>query len=632
MVYVDGVPVLPLPVMFLPLGDRRTGFLLPRPNFTARNGLQIEEPFFWAINGWSDATFTPGYFFGRNDSVQGTPGAEQPGMEGPRLDLELRYVPSTDTTGRLTGALVDDLKSINPSGAGSPRGLRGELGWTHAQALGSGWDDRVDLGLISDQSYFRDVTADLIASQAQYLRSSARIDHHSDDTDLSLSGEYFQNLVIPGCATRLEPAVPDHEPPTSGQLRTLESGGPTFGLVSCDPSLASQFNPAQSLGPYFGHGAINDYTFQRLPDLSFDAEEQRLGPLLLSVEADAVHFGSLSPRNALTAEIDPVAATRSSDTRLDVAPELRLPLLVAHAIEVDPYVQVREDGWLMQDQGTAERTYALVGVTSEADLARSWADSSGTWRNVITPEVELRSVPWSSGSGPLVANDEVDGALDGPPDSHTLQGIASVRTRFDHKEGSHSTEPLRLELGQGMDLAHARLSDSYATLSGQLGLVQASVSGRYDPLGWDGHHPHLAALNSRLSLLWPTGTTVYGQYQLLDPNQTDLMRASLVDLIGPPAPGPPLGDYLAEQVVLGFKAVVQKSWSGSAEATFLPHATEQADVIDRFLAYRVGAGYNSPCDCWGVTLVANFSPIYAGSPWTPLSFMVVLDAQRIEGF
>ena len=93
-----------------------------------------------------------------------------------------------------------------------------------------------------------------------------------------------------------------------------------------------------------------------------------------------------------------------------------------------------------------------------------------------------------------------------------------------------------------------------------------------------------------------------------------------------------MGDYLAEQVVLGFKAVVQKSYSASAEATFLPHATEQAAVIDRFLAYRLGAGYNSPCECWGVTLVANFSPIYAGSPWTPLSFMVVLDAQRIEGF
>jgi len=87
VVYVHGVPVLPLPWAYLPLSDRRTGFLVPRIDTTYLTGLALQEPLFITLGQSADLTLTPGWFLG---------GA---GVRGPRLLTELRYAPSEGTAG-----------------------------------------------------------------------------------------------------------------------------------------------------------------------------------------------------------------------------------------------------------------------------------------------------------------------------------------------------------------------------------------------------------------------------------------------------------------------------------------------------------------------------------------------------
>jgi len=112
--------VLPLPWAYLPLGERRSGFLVPRVESSYLTGLALHEPLFITLGQSADLTLTPGWFLG---------GA---GVRGPRLLTELRYAPSEGTAGRaLLGALYD---LLHPGIAlGGQNGLRFEGTVQHAQ-------------------------------------------------------------------------------------------------------------------------------------------------------------------------------------------------------------------------------------------------------------------------------------------------------------------------------------------------------------------------------------------------------------------------------------------------------------------------------------------------------------------
>ena len=59
VVSVYGVPVLFLPWAYLPLAERRSGLLVPRPDFTYLSGLALEQPLFLTLGESADVTFTP---------------------------------------------------------------------------------------------------------------------------------------------------------------------------------------------------------------------------------------------------------------------------------------------------------------------------------------------------------------------------------------------------------------------------------------------------------------------------------------------------------------------------------------------------------------------------------------------
>ena len=54
-------PPLYSPVLALPIGPRRTGFLIPRFGYGDSDGFTIKQPFFWAISRSQDATLTTIY-------------------------------------------------------------------------------------------------------------------------------------------------------------------------------------------------------------------------------------------------------------------------------------------------------------------------------------------------------------------------------------------------------------------------------------------------------------------------------------------------------------------------------------------------------------------------------------------
>ena len=59
---IKEIPLFYTPFLFFPIKTKRqTGFLIPRLGYSNRHGSQIDLPFFWAINSWSDATLHQHY-------------------------------------------------------------------------------------------------------------------------------------------------------------------------------------------------------------------------------------------------------------------------------------------------------------------------------------------------------------------------------------------------------------------------------------------------------------------------------------------------------------------------------------------------------------------------------------------
>lgn len=634
--YIKDVPVLPVPLLLLPLSNRQTGFLLPHPFYSSRNGFQLEEPFFWAISRSYDATFTPGYFFGSSSS-------DTNGMRGPRLGTEVRYVPSTETHGRLNLALVEDFKSK----VSDPHpGMRGELSFTHVQELGRGWEDRVDAAALSDESYFSDVTADVVAQQASYLRSDARVDRRGEETDLFLTGSYYQALQ------------------GTGGLRDPSGNPVTAGL-----------------NPFFGPRNVNRYTFQRLPAFGFSLLERALGPLRARLDVDGASYAPLSSGPQPTCDPfspDPscvLLAQRQPSQRVGLQPSVRLPLLLGRYAELDPYLLLRGDAWYVEPRAGADagsaRALAVVGAQARTELARTFGSGDSTWRHALTPVLELRALPWSSGALPAVngssmrPNDEFDAptaAQTGAAESHPLcapapagpltgaaqrespqlfQGIAALRTRLQHKAGGAVTEPVSAEVGQGYDFACRQPADSYARAAFQSGPLSASGELRYS---WA--ERRLAALSARAAWNTPAGSSLSVGYSRLRSFLTDPMNAGVLDLVGPPGPqGGTSADpaVLAERLDVGARLRASPALGLELGATFLPHASlldafstaaaaERTPPWARLLQYTAGVSYGSPCDCWGLRAFGLFQPAqYRQHPWVPASFFFVLDAHRLGG-
>jgi LPS-assembly protein len=90
---VRNIPVLYIPAGYLPLNqERKSGFLLPAYGNSDIGGFRLDNQYYWAINGHSDATFGLGY----------------QGKRGFSPSIEYRYLPRLGTNGNLTGTLVDD--------------------------------------------------------------------------------------------------------------------------------------------------------------------------------------------------------------------------------------------------------------------------------------------------------------------------------------------------------------------------------------------------------------------------------------------------------------------------------------------------------------------------------------------
>ncbi|HEX8440609.1 LPS-assembly protein LptD [Archangium sp.] len=634
VVYVHSVPVFALPWVYLPLAERRTGLLVPRPTTSSLNGFSFEQPVFVTLGRSYDITLTPAFYLGAPEAdvartfalPDGTvetltrPEPTRNGIRGPRLLTEFRYVPSTRTDGRATLGLLYDLKPVRNPVTGDyfldpqrevireRRGLRGEASLQHKQDLGGGFHDRIDAFVVSDGFYTRDVTADIVARENQYLRSTGVLYHRGDDHWAGLEVGLRQDIRWGyGLLGRTQaPVGAVLAGPLTSAPRTIQK------LPSLTWALPERPLPGGLMG-----GVKVEFT--RLSPLRApfgdEGEDGRYDPERLLAAANP---GGI--RDVDTAQGNGVfdASDREARDRLDVLPRLSSSFGLGPFARLTPALALRQDFYAGEVSGrTAQRGYPILDLVADSELARTFELRGTTFRHSVMPSVRLRYVPivWgglpspgASPDRPGQVYDEIDAALPATPvgaAQRFLHGLVELtQTLHSRREGVRS-ELVRLTLGQGFDLSrHAptlgrgtaleddrTVRDTYGRLSANVGRFNGNGLLRYDP-----NTNRIAQLSADFRISVPQGE-IFAAYDDLIGVGSDRLRRSLDALVGPARTSDQRAQFLraGTQVTLGFGLGLRY------EAIVQPQARSESPLNQQWFA----VSYGPACNCWRIEGVAR---------------------------
>lgn len=170
--HIKGLPVFYLPYLILPVKTtRQTGFLVPRVGYNTREGLKINEDFFWAIASNQDATLSLDY-----RSARGVGGG-----------LEYRYLLSRESGGTLETRYFND-RVVDRE--------RVEGRFRHRQVFTQDLQARLNLHLVNDIGFFRDLSEVTDERVSKTLESSFVLYQRWDSQYLYLLARYTQDLLI----------------------------------------------------------------------------------------------------------------------------------------------------------------------------------------------------------------------------------------------------------------------------------------------------------------------------------------------------------------------------------------------------------------------------------------------------
>jgi LPS-assembly protein len=304
--YARNMPVLYTPYFYYPARkDRQTGLLWPQGGVSDRWGYYYNQPFFWAINQSSDATFYGHYM----------------GDRGLRPGAEYRYYLDEWSKGTwmvdgFVDRKIDDGDGDSSEQWGFSDGDREILRnnedryWlrgSHQQKLPWGIRSRLDLDIVSDQDYTREFESGLMGWQE--------------------SKDYFEK--------EFGRDLDDFNDPVRTNLLNFNKLWPTYSLNA---------NLRYNLDSTIRNSHESDDTLQQLPQMEFDGIKQRIGAssFFYNLNTEYVYYWSEDDKRG---------------QRLDLFPRVYLPIQVAPFFTFEPSVGLRETLWYLdkEDYGPKDR-------------------------------------------------------------------------------------------------------------------------------------------------------------------------------------------------------------------------------------------------------------------------------------
>jgi LPS-assembly protein len=402
---VHDVPILILPVLYMPLAKRRTGFLLPHLSWQHQNGFLIDEPFFLTLGDSYDLTATLGYITGAPQNGGAGPGAN--GVKGFRTGLEFRYAPNEATYGRLATSLLDDQNSdfvptpnpdptMPPSNVAYRRGLRGTLRETQDQYFAGGLGDHLDINLVTDARLTGQLTTDILYATVPATRSTASVFTRQKDFVVTGEALVFQDF---------------------------------YGAFGSTPSECTSINTPCTNVHRLLFGTGSPRTLAELPAIDLDLAEIPLGRSPFHFDLQASFASFLTP--GAPYDVINVAQSSLSNPATPPAPGastvyfqgrpgmLRFDALPSLAVDApsNPYVNgslrlsLRGDVWIFESAPVAStltgpqlgqfgaRGYPIIDLTVGTEVSRTFGEGAGRLRHTIDPIIDLRAIPFQGLAG-----------------------------------------------------------------------------------------------------------------------------------------------------------------------------------------------------------------------------------------
>jgi len=286
------VPVMYSPYLIFPAAtQRQSGLLVPETGYSERNGIQYSQPFYWAINDQSDATFSLGYLANR----------------GVKTGVEYRYVLDASSKGI---AMVDYLKDQQvDDGTGTwgytdDNTMRTNLDryWfrmKHDQTFSSGFTAKLDLDVVSDQDYLREF-------RGMYMGY--------DDTNASFYKYFGRDLD-------------DYNDPVRINRLNINKYWSGYAL-NAETRWYDNVIARQSGDP--------DDSLQRLPVVQFYGSKKYLyqTPLFVGFDTEVANF---------------YRKDGTKGQRADMYPKLSFPWRYQQYFTVEPSIGIRETAWYSEN-------------------------------------------------------------------------------------------------------------------------------------------------------------------------------------------------------------------------------------------------------------------------------------------
>jgi LPS-assembly protein len=576
------VPVLVLPWLYLPLGERQTGLLIPEVRSPYATGFALAQPLFVTLGRSADATLAPDYAFGRGSAAVAR---GDPSVRGPGARLELRWAPAVAAAGHVEIAWVRDLDAEPGGEAGDRFALAGR----HAQRLSERTSVAATLQLAGDPVWVRDFTTDVNQRAAPYRRSDVLVSRAGDA------------LVLEGGASYLQPLQPEGRVP-----------GAPYGAFGADLGVAS-----------------------RWPGASATLLPSAAGPLRIAGRAGAARYAPMS--GSFDRE------GRAAASRADARAELSLPLLAGGAVSFTPYVRAAAAAYAFEaDVRSMASVWGVAGGVLETELSRRF----GAILHAIAPRLEWRAGTGAAGDPlPWLAYDAFDrsgtGLLATGPPGAWQQLRASVETSL----ATPAARMARLELGQDVDLRRRRFAETFVAASGGWGLLAADASARFlalDDRADPASEPPIPSplldrfteLRASVSLRDRRGGALRAGFFAVGPGGSGTLLAGL-DPLFDLRPSPRGGEAFASAgaTLVAGAATVGYDVVFPGRESFAP-ACRPGDAVRQVQAWHVrqhaaSFAWDSPCRCFRIVLLASVDDCARGV--RDGSYRAAIDLSRLAG-
>ncbi|MBI5526813.1 MAG: LPS assembly protein LptD [Deltaproteobacteria bacterium] len=546
VVYADDLPVMVLPALMLPVGERRSGFLFPRFGFTGRDGAQLQNSLFLTLGRSADLTAEANFIQER----------------GMKWGLESRWAPSNTAWGRFYGSFINDTKDFYDRNR-----------WLVQQSHFSKPADRLyvtdRLHLVSDNAYPSDFMFDIWEREAEYLKSDVNVVKTFDDVVIGAGAAYYQDMKRGGhdLFDRFGARTVQQLPYASFGLALKEA--PAIPVAfSLEAGYVHYYDPVR---PYADYGrdatGFNDFGYSK-PD-----------------------------RGEFNHAYEPGEPVRRAH-RLTLYPTLAVPVNLWSIARWNNAFSLRHtfyDSEISRDF-PRHTGYGVLKSGVETEVSRAFAvdmpDVAGMKHSVV-PGAEYRWIPfdYQRGGHPVLI-DEIDSV------SGLHQVMFSLHNRLDYRRpwGQYGRY-FDVGVMQGVDVDPPEGGSRLSPFGVEV-LASAGGFSTRDYLGYEWNETGLSEFASVNSISDRRGDSFGVMYTYLPRSGRTHFSQGLEELFA----------SRFDRRLKAFGKINEVTATAAAKVVKGLVATYMANyslITETIIVQSFGLQYRSPCDCWSLQATMN---------------------------